>query len=682
MRKSLLFLLFVGCFVQPLFSQNPDWRDKIDSKLWEEAVKPDSAVEFLIIMQKQADVKAAANQLRTKAEKGRYVFETLSAFAENDQRTVRDVLQNEGVPMHSFWIINGLWAKGNRATLEQIAKLQEVGALRLNPIWHLSRAPGFDGEVPVAERNQIPWGLSKINADDVWNQGIKGEGIVVGGQDTGYEWEHPDIKDKYRGWDGVNADHDYNWHDAIRVLLNGDPLPVNSCGLDEPAPCDDHDHGTHTMGTMVGTEGAENIGVAPDAKWMGCRNMEEGDGTPATYIECFEWFVAPTDLDDANPDPNMAPHVINNSWGCPESEGCNNSNYSDMEDVVENVKAAGIVVVVSAGNSGAGCSTVNTPAAIYDASFSVGATDVGENIAGFSSRGPVTVYTNIMKPDISAPGVGVRSCIGHDNNPDTYGHASWNGTSMAGPHVAGVAALIMCARPDLIGHVDDVENLMRDNAVVRFAVAPFCGTDNGSSHPNNVYGWGRVDALAAVNAALPVELLEFKAIIAGKTAQIDWITGAENDCAHFMVQRSSDGLNWKNIGELPCRGNDQTGETPYEFLDVNPLKGLNYYRLEQFDYSGKSNIGPVRALSFSSSGYSLRLTSGQGLAFFEIVGEDADEQLWRLEIRAADGSEVQTLSVTERGWLKLPDYPPGVYTVLLRNANGQALAVEKWLWMR
>lgn len=680
MRKSLLFLLFLGCLAQPVFSQNPDWRDKIDPRLWDYAQKPDSAVEFLIIMQKQADV-SAAKQLRTKAAKGKYVFETLSAFAENDQRTVRDVLQNEGVPLHSFWIINALWAKGNRITFEQIAKMQEVGALRLNPIMHLSQPPGFDSEVPAEERNSLPWGITKINADDVWNLNppVKGDGIVVGGQDTGYEWEHADIKDKYRGWNGNAADHNYNWHDAIRALINGG---ANSCGLDKPAPCDDHDHGTHTMGTMVGTEGSENIGVAPEAKWMGCRNMEEGDGTPATYIECFEWFVAPTDLNDENPDPGMSPHVINNSWGCPVSEGCDNSNYSDMEDVVENVKASGIVVVVSAGNSGSGCSSVDSPAAIYDASFTVGATNNSDNIANFSSRGPVTVYTNIMKPDISAPGVDVHSCLGHDNNPNSYGHANWNGTSMAGPHVAGVAALIMCARPNLIGNVDEIEDLMRNSAVARFAAAPFCGTDNGTSRPNNVYGWGRVDALAAVNAALPVEMLEFTAKAAGETARIHWITATENDCAHFMVQRSNDGVNWNNLAEIACKGNDKAGETTYEFTDLSPYKGLNYYRLEQMDYSGKSSIGPVRALSFSSSGYSLRVTSGQGLAFYEVVGEDADEQLWRLEIRAADGTEVQTLSVAERGWLKLPDYPSGVYSVLLRDASGKALAVEKWLWMR
>ncbi|MFN0214770.1 MAG: S8 family serine peptidase [Saprospiraceae bacterium] len=681
MRIYLFFLLLNAWFCQPALAQNSEWSAKIDPKLWDYAENPDSAVEFLIIMKKQADV-SAAKQLRKKADKGKYVFETLSVFAENDQRTVRDVLHNEGVPLHSFWIINALWAKGNRALLEQIAQIPEVGRLKLNPVLHLDRLPLDELNMPAQDR-AIEWGITRINADDVWNLNppIKGDGIVVGGQDTGYEWEHPAIKEKYRGWNGSAADHNYNWHDAIHALINGG---ANSCGLNLDEPCDDHDHGTHTMGTMVGNVGANDIGVAPEAIWMGCRNMEEGDGTPATYTECFEWFVAPTDLNDENEDPTKAPHVINNSWGCPISEGCDASNYDDMELVVENVRAAGIVVVVSAGNGGSGCSTVDAPAAIYDASFTVGATTnaANDNIAGYSSRGPVTVYTNIMKPDIAAPGSSIRSCVGHDNNPATYNYATWNGTSMAGPHVAGVAALIMCARPDLIGDVDAIEDLMRDNAVARFAVAPFCGNDNANSRPNNVYGWGRVDALAAVNAALPIELLEFKASLSGKGARLHWITAAENDCSHFIVQRSSNGFTWKNIGSIPCKGNETQGETRYDFNDPNPYKGLNYYRLDQVDFSGESFKSPVRALSFASSGYSLRLASGMGQAYFEIIGEDADEHAWRLEIRAMDGRLLENLNVGGKGWLQLTGAASGVYAVILRNDQGHAVAMEKCLWLK
>ena len=196
------------------------------------------------------------------------------------------------------------------------------------------------------------------------------------------------------------------------------------------------------MGTMVGDDGGNNqIGVAPGAKWIGCRNMDQGAGTPATYSECFQWFIAPTDLADQNPDPSKAPDVINNSWGCPPSEGCTDATV--LQTVVENVRAAGIEVVVSAGNDGSACGTVDAPAAIYDASFSVGATDSTDAIAGFSSRGPVTVDgSNRLKPDISAPGVNVRSSV------PGGGYSTFSGTSMAGPHVVGVVALVLSANAD------------------------------------------------------------------------------------------------------------------------------------------------------------------------------------------------------------------------------------------
>lgn len=127
----------------------------------------------------------------------------------------------------------------------------------------------------------------KFRRPDVWNMGYTGQGITVGGADTGYDWGHPAIQPKYRGWNGdaSTSQHNYNWHDAIHELnpLNNDTLGnpgTNPCGLDVTHPCDDGSHGTHTMGTMTGSDADNQIGVAPDAKWVGCRNMERGLGKP------------------------------------------------------------------------------------------------------------------------------------------------------------------------------------------------------------------------------------------------------------------------------------------------------------------------------------------------------------------------------------------------------------------
>jgi subtilisin family serine protease len=387
------------------------------------------------------------------------------------------------VEYRSYWIANMIWARADVAVIAEIASRAEVRRLDANPWVRVEHPPPHEGDpVPRA----IEWGLLRIQADQVWDLGFDGSDVVIGGQDTGYEWTHPALVEQYRGWTGSSADHDYNWHDAIHA-------GGGSCGPDSPEPCDDHGHGTHTMGTMVGDDGGANrTGVAPGARWIGCRNMDQGDGTPATYSECFQWFVAPTDAAGLNPDPSRAPHVINNSWSCPVSEGC---SQETLETVVENTRAAGILVVVSAGNAGSGCSSIDVPPAIYQAAFAVGATDSGDTIASFSSRGPVTYGGNdspsLTKPDVSAPGVSVRSSVRGG------GYGSSSGTSMASPHVAGTAALLFDARPDLIGRVDEVEALLRLSATPR-TTSQECGGIPGSEIPNPVYGHGRIDALAMI----------------------------------------------------------------------------------------------------------------------------------------------------------------------------------------
>jgi subtilisin family serine protease len=232
--------------------------------------------------------------------------------------------------------------------------------------------------------------------------------------------------------------------------------------------------------------------VAPAARWIGCRNMDRGDGRPATYLECFQWFMAPTDLAGNNPDPGRAPHIINNSWGCPPSEQC--TSVDAMKQAVENLRNAGILVVVSAGNSGPACATIDTAPAPYAASFTVGATNSVDAIASFSSRGPGAGEDPfLVKPDVVAPGVSVRSSITGN------AYSSSSGTSMASPHVAGVAALLMSVNPDLKGNPAQVEALLRESARP-FISTQSCGEFPGSVVPNAVFGHGIVDAAQALAA--------------------------------------------------------------------------------------------------------------------------------------------------------------------------------------
>jgi serine protease AprX len=460
-----------------------DWQSKVQPSVL--ATASAGSVPFLIFMKEKADLSGAAN-VRAKAERGYWVYDQLNRVADRSQQEILAILDSQGVTYQRFWAANMILAGGSLELVKALASRDDVKGIYANPNVHFAEPVESTGSPDAADL--IEWNVSQVRAPDVWAQGFTGQGVVVGGQDTGYQWDHPALINQYRGWVGGAATHDYNWHDAIH-----DPRPGNPCGQDSPFPCDDLGHGTHTMGTMVGDDGATNqIGVAPRAKWIGCRNMDHGDGTPARYTECFEWFIAPTDLSGQNLDPTMAPHVINNSWGCPPSEGCGDPNV--LHDVVVATRAAGIAVVVSAGNGGSSCSSVNAPPAIYDASFSVGATNSSDVIAGFSSRGPVTIDgSNRLKPEISGPGVNVRSSVPRN----AYG--SLSGTSMAGPHVVGVVALILSAAPQLIGLPDDIQNLLQVTAVQR-TTTQMCGGIPGDQIPNNTYGWGRVDAFSAYSA--------------------------------------------------------------------------------------------------------------------------------------------------------------------------------------
>jgi len=468
-----------------------NWENKVDDQVWRAAAAGDT--EFLVFLSEQADVTGAA-ALRTRSEKHAHVLRRLQEVAHRTQAPILKALKKRGLTYHAFWIVNMIWVRGDFEAVESLGQLPEVARILPN-----SAVPAEE-PVPTAEikeastlataviTNDVEWNLIKVHAPDVWARGYTGQGAVVGSLDTGAQWDHPALINQYRGWDGTNVDHNYNWHDAIHS-------GTAACGVDSLVPCDGNGHGTHTLGVAVGDDGLSNhIGMAPGAKWIACRGTDDfANGTPASYMECFEWFMDPTDLNGQNPDPSKAPDVINNSWACPPSQGCVDPLI--LSTVVNNVRAAGIVVVAAAGNDGPGCGTVSMPAAIYDATIAVGATGTNDLIEDYSSRGPVTVDgSDRIKPDVCAPGYAIRS----SKPPSTY--SVYGQTSNSGPHVTGLVALLLSAYPQLKGQVDTIERLIERSAVP-LTTTEGCGGLANTNVPNNTFGWGRIDALAAFNLA-------------------------------------------------------------------------------------------------------------------------------------------------------------------------------------
>jgi serine protease AprX len=449
--------------------------------------------EFFVVLADQADLSPAAN-LPTKTEKGRFVYQTLLEKAQSTQEPILQWLRERNIENQSFYIVNSILVKGDRQLAETLAARPDVARVTGNPHIHNDLPqPGPVEESPLqpGAPKTIEPGITYTHAPDVWALGFKGETVVVASADTGVRWTHNALKPHYRGWDGVNANHNFNWHDSIHDSAG------NPCGNDSQQPCDDFFHGSHTTGTAIGDDGGTNqIGMAPGAKWIGCRNMDQGNGTPARYIECMEFFLAPYPL-NCTPnegDPTKAPDITINSWGCPASEGCVVGD--ELQAAVEAQEAAGIQMVVAAGNSGSGCSTVSDPPSFYAASYTVGALNTGtDTIANFSSRGPVTQDgSNRTKPDITAPGTNTRSA----SNAGDASYTTASGTSMATPHIAGAMALLWSAIPSLQNQIQASRDAL-DNSTV-FISNTECGP---AGPPNNVYGWGRVNIATAVGTPPP-----------------------------------------------------------------------------------------------------------------------------------------------------------------------------------
>jgi subtilisin family serine protease len=322
--------------------------------------------------------------------------------------------------------------------------------VRRRDIAAIRRLPGVAGvHEDVRVQATLAQSVPATRADQVWQTyGTRGAGRTVAVIDTGVDWQHEAFGNGFGpghrvigGWDFVNGDAD---------------------------PDDDNGHGTHVAG-IVGANGGGLTGVAPEVSIVAYKVLdEEGSGDSSVVIAALERAVDP----NGDGDPGDHVDVVNMSLGAPAVAD------DPLVEAVQNAVDAGVVVVISSGNYGA-FYTVGTPG-VAAAAITVGAITRDNAVANFSSRGP-TPFELLAKPEIVAPGVGIVSARAGG------GTLAANGTSMAAPHVAGIAALVRAVHPEWTPA--EVKSALVSTAVP-------LGSEVVSE------GGGRVDALAAANATI------------------------------------------------------------------------------------------------------------------------------------------------------------------------------------
>ncbi len=453
--KPAVVVLVVVTLLLPLFVNPADAQvlaaadAKIDPEVQASlaALRAGQMIDVIVTLHEQEDLTKF--HIPDKFTRLNVVIKKLQSRAVLSQLAVRAMLtvrklQGSVGRVTPLWIVSAISITATRDVILELAARPDVA--RISPdIIEIVPTSGVPAGLP--ELN-----LTVINAPAVWDLGYLGQGVVIAGLDTGVDISHPDLTAKWRG--GTNS-----WYDPY--------------GQHPFTPADLSGHGTSTMGVIVGGDASGySIGVAPQAQWIAAKIFNDSGSATATAIhQAYQWVLDP----DGNPDTADAPDVVNSSW-TKASPGC----YLDFQRDLQALRAGGILPVFAAGNFGPAGSTSASPANNPEA-FAVGATDNTDQIAYFSSIGPSNCsQTQGLFPEVVAPGVDIVTT-------DRFGlYTIAGGTSLSAPHVAGSLALLLSANPTLTA-------AQQEQALINSAV------DLGDAGPDNVYGYGRIDDLAALN---------------------------------------------------------------------------------------------------------------------------------------------------------------------------------------
>jgi len=406
-------------------------------------------------------------------EEHRFLISKLQQEAINNDLKINSTirhLQGQGLLRNYkvFWIAGMASAEARKDAIIALSLQPAVKSVILDSPIQLIE-PEMIQAAPADEDGLEP-GLEAIGARDAWAMGFDGTGRIVCNIDTGVDGFHPALSSKFRGNQGYPLEQ--CWYDPYTHTASPTDIAV---------------HGTHTMGIMLGSDDSDTVGVAPGAQWIAAAAIDRGgliDRTMSDIISSFQWAADPDDNPETVSD---LPDVINNSWGIPRGyrPECDGSFW----EVIDNCEALGIVCIFAAGNEGPSSQSLRSPADRANSptnSFAVGAIDGSDEsfcIANFSSRGPSGCDGVSLKPQVVAPGVGVRSSF----KDGEYVYMS--GTSMAAPHVAGAVAILRQAKPKAT--VDEIKTALMASS-----------QDLGLTGPDYDYGYGIIDIPAALDYLL------------------------------------------------------------------------------------------------------------------------------------------------------------------------------------
>lgn len=431
---------------------------------------PSTEIPLIVVLSDQADLRPAKEEKNKHARRLKIAKE-LKDKAEKTQGPLKAFLERNGsrrtIPL---WLMNAIAATLPASRVTALAAFPGVSRVELDL---LIEAP------PVADAASVlpEWNISAIRAPELWSIGFAGAEVVVANTDTGVDLLHADLNGAWRG--GTNS-----WYNPYSDPANASYCRIanncSPCELSPSTPCDLNGHGTATMGVMVGgSAGGTAIGVAPDARWIAVKVLNDSrSGASSIIFQGFQWIL---DLPGAE-----APAVVNNSWGLPNVNGCNTT----YQTVIGTMKAAGIELVFSAGNSGPAVSSSVSPAN-NPGSYAVGATTDANTVASFSSRGPSACDASVF-PQVVAPGANIRAAGLTNGGLVPTSYTSVSGTSFSAPHVAGAMALLIGAFPALTPA--DLESVLQETT----------NPTVGAPLPNNNYGQGLIDLANAYGSVFGV----------------------------------------------------------------------------------------------------------------------------------------------------------------------------------